>query len=201
MNEEEEEDWVNDDDAFLVEPDEVQGANVPVQPAESAAAAEVTLVVQIEDAEEEENGSSLAETGSKSTVEESTTPPEPEKTTVATPSAEHPYTTTGLDSVLAAAVENTLNIKKAPDTTAPSTTADLMEPPREKKEKPSYWKLAGRAIKKTKAGKAVLNGIRDGLDGTVRTFGIGVGEINICVDEKVYRPEEIGPSLGRTLGF
>lgn len=70
-------------------------------------------------------------------------------------------------------------------------------------QKPSYWKLAGRAIKKHKAGKIVLHGLKDGYEGTKntvgagyestkKTLGIGVGRICIQVHEaKVYRPEDV----------
>jgi hypothetical protein len=142
--------------------------------------------------------------------------------------------TTDMDTLLAAAIQNTLHMgtdnKDAVDTpptitemfpsrpvappstaSAPASKKDRATPPnattgQEKSAataKPSYWKLAGRAIKKHKAGKMVLHGLRDGYEGTKKTLGIGVGRLEktlgigvgrlgICMEEtRVYRAEEV----------
>jgi hypothetical protein len=130
--------------------------------------------------------------------------------------------TTDMDTLLAAAIQNTLLVGTenndagntptithmfpsrpvAPPSTAsaPATKEDRATPPnattgQEKSTAtaaPSYWKLAGRAIKKHKAGKRVLHGLRDGYEGTKKALGIGVGRLRIYMEEaRVYRSEEV----------
>ena len=52
--------------------------------------------------------------------------------------------------------------------------------------------MAGRKIRQHQAGKVLLDGIRDGIDGTKKTLGIAVGQIIVDFEQgKVYRPEEV----------
>ena len=77
------------------------------------------------------------------------------------------------------------NIRMKNDGSQTSTTA-------KKQPAVGLWKMAGRKIRQHQAGKVLLDGIRDGIDGTKKTLGIGVGQIIVDFEQgKVYRPEEV----------
>lgn len=57
------------------------------------------------------------------------------------------------------------------------------------KDIPGLWKLAGRKIRQYKAGKVLLNGIRDGMENAKKSLGIGAGKIVVCVPPTVIQPE------------